>query len=347
MSATGLEQHIYQVKVRDVIQETADAVSLTLDAVAGPAAPFDYQPGQFLTLRVPCPNGSLARCYSLSSSPHLPARPTITVKRVPDGRASNWIFDNASPGTVFDVLAPAGSFVPRDWTVPFLLVAAGSGITPIMSILRTALALHHNPITVAYANRTAESVIFTRELDALARCHPERLTLTHWLESESGRPTEVALRSWLTAPAESHAYLCGPAPFMAAARGALVANGLAAQHIHAETFLSLTTDAFSPPAQAVCDSASSSTATVELDDEIHSITWPAEAVLLDVLLARGLDAPYVCREGTCGGCAYTLRRGEVHLRENHTLDEHDLARGTRLACQSLPRSDILDVAFDL
>ncbi|MFD3745828.1 2Fe-2S iron-sulfur cluster-binding protein [Nocardia sp. NPDC058633] len=346
MSATDLNPHIYRVEVRDVIQETADAVSLTLDTVAGPSASFDYRPGQFLTLRVPCSDGPLTRCYSLSSAPHSPTRPTITVKRVPDGRASNWICDNAATGTLFDVLPPAGSFVPRDWTAPFLLVAAGSGITPIISILRTALALHDNPITVAYANRCAESVIFARDLDALARRHPDRLTITQWLESESGRPTEAALRSWLTAPAESHAYLCGPAPFMAAARGALIANGLAAPHIHTETFTSLTTDAFSAPAPAICDSASSSTATVELDDEVHSITWPRDAVLLDVLLARGLDVPYVCREGTCGGCAYTLRRGDVHLRENHTLDEYDLARGVRLACQSLPRSGILDLAFD-
>ncbi|MFF2083610.1 2Fe-2S iron-sulfur cluster-binding protein [Nocardia sp. NPDC058176] len=347
MSATDLHRLAYQVKVRDVIQETADAVSLTLDAATGPTASFDYRPGQFLTLRVPCQDGPLTRCYSLSSSPHSDTPPTITVKRVPDGRASNWICDNASPGSVFDVLLPSGGFVPRDWSAPFLLVAGGSGITPIMSILRTALAIHDNPITLAYANRDAASVIFTRELDALARDHPDRLTVTHWLESESGRPTAAALRSWLTAAPRSHAYLCGPAPFMAAARTALEANGLDAAHLHAEVFTSLTTDPFSAaPAPVISESATTATATVELDDETHSITWPDDTVLLDVLLAEGLDAPYVCREGTCGGCAFTLRRGEVHMRENHTLDQHDLARGTRLACQSEPRSDTLDIVFD-
>ncbi|MDO3646274.1 ferredoxin--NADP reductase [Nocardia mangyaensis] len=345
MSATA--RHTYQVEVREVVQETTDAVSLTLHAVTGPTDSLDYRPGQFLTLRVPHPDGSLTRCYSLSSAPNSAMRPTITVKRVHDGRASNWICDNVAPGTVFDALAPTGTFVPRDWSAPFLLVAAGSGITPIMSILRTALAAHDNPITVAYANRDAESIIFTRELDLLAHCHRGRLTVTHWLESESGRPTEAALRTWLTAAPESHAYLCGPAPFMTAARNALDALGLDASHIHSEVFTSLTTDAFgTAPAPEIGGSTTASTATVELDDEVHSITWPADTVLLDVLLAQGLDAPYVCREGTCGGCAYTLRRGEVRMRENHTLDQHDLARGTRLACQSEPRSDTLDIVFD-
>ncbi|APE35129.1 hypothetical protein BOX37_15565 [Nocardia mangyaensis] len=345
MSATA--RHTYQVEVREVVQETTDAVSLTLHAVTGPTDSLDYRPGQFLTLRVPHPDGPLTRCYSLSSAPDSTACPTITVKRVHGGRASQWICDNAVPGTIFDTLAPAGTFVPQDWSAPFLLVAAGSGITPIMSILRTALAAHENPITVAYANRDAESVIFTRELDLLARHHRDRLTVTHWLESESGRPTEATLRTWLAAAPNSHAYLCGPAPFMTSTRNALVANGFDASHIYAEVFTSLTTDAFGPaPVPEVGGSAATSTATVELDDEVHTITWPEDTVLLEVLLAQGLNAPYVCREGTCGGCAYTLRRGEVHLRENHTLDQHDLARGTRLACQSEPRSDTLDIVFD-
>lgn len=346
MSTTDLHRRVHQVKVRDVMRETADAVSLTLDAATGPTASLDYRPGQFLTLRVPCQDGPLARCYSLSSSPHSDAPPTITVKRVLGGRASNWICDHATSGTVFDVLPPSGGFVPRDWSVPFLLVAGGSGITPIMSILRTALAVHDNPITLAYANRDAESVIFAGELEALARSYPDRLNVTHWLESESGRPTAAALRSWLAAAPRAHAYLCGPTPFMAAARTALDANGLDADHIHTEVFTSLTIDAFSAPEAEIAISTATTTVTVELDDETHSLAWPDGSVLLDVLLTNGLDAPYVCREGTCGGCAYTLRRGEVHMRANHTLDHHDLARGTRLACQSEPRSETLDIVFD-
>lgn len=338
---------ISRLGVREVRHETSAAVTLVLEDATDAGTPVDYRPGQFLTLRIPCPEGAVARCYSLSSSPVVDRHPAVTVKRVEGGRASNWICDNAVPGMLFDVLAPAGAFVPRTWEVPFLLVAAGSGITPIMSILRTALAAHGNPVTLVYANTDEESVIFRRELDVLAHRHADRLTVKHWFAADHGLPPAATLGPVLSGSPGAHAYLCGPGPFMQIARATLIGNGIDESSIHAEVFVSLQADAFTARPAGAGAGGETATATVELDGEIHAVEWPRNTVLLDVLLDLGLDAPYVCREGTCGGCAYTLRDGVVELRENHTLDAHDLARGTRLACQSVPRSDNLDVVFDL
>ncbi len=131
----------YRVRVAEVISEAGDACSLVLDISAELAAAFGYQPGQFLTVRVPAPGGgSVARCYSLSSSPHAGDRPTITVKRMAGGHASNWIADHLEPGSMLDVLPPAGTFSPASLDGDLLLLAAGSGITPVISILKSALA---------------------------------------------------------------------------------------------------------------------------------------------------------------------------------------------------------------
>lgn len=336
-----------RVIVQEVVRETADAVTLVLDPPPGSA--MSYRAGQFLTLRIPGPDGPLARCYSLSSSPVIDARPAVTVKRVPGGRASNWICDNVTAGTELETLPPAGTFVPKDWAVPFVLLAAGSGITPIMSILRTALAAHRNSITLIFANVDRASVIFARELTELAQRHCDRLTVTHLFDADHGVPTTASIAAALPTLDDAQVYLCGPAPFMDAARAAALTRGIGESRVHAEVFVSLDSDAFAvrPVSAGAVSGGACVTATVELDGEQHEIEWPKQSVLLDVLLERGLDAPYVCREGTCGGCAYTLRAGAVELLDNQTLDDHDLARGTRLACQSVPRSDHLDIVFDL
>lgn len=338
---------IVQLTVHQVVRETADAVTLVLNTPSGNTV--RYRPGQFLTLRIPSKDGPLARRYSLSSSPATENLPAVTIKRVRDGRASNWICDNATAGMVLDTLPPAGNFVPRDWNAPFVLLAAGSGITPVMSILRTALVAHRNPITLVYANADRESVIFDRDLEQLAQRHADRLTVVHLLETEHGLPDATLIASAIANPAGSHVYICGPRAFMAVARAAASSRGIDEAQIHNEVFVSLESDAFEarPAISVTTADAEQATATVELEGEEHTIDWPPNTVLLDVLLGKGLDAPYVCREGTCGGCAYTLRSGEVEMLDNQTLDDHDLARGSRLACQSLPRSEHLDIAFDI
>jgi len=141
------------VPVAEVVAETDQACSLVLDIPAGLADVFAYRPGQFLTVRVPLPaGGSVARCYSMSSSPHAGQPPAVTVKRMPSGYASNWIADNVTAGSVLDLLPPAGTFTPRTLDSDFLLFAGGSGITPVMSILKSALVAGRGRIVLVYAN---------------------------------------------------------------------------------------------------------------------------------------------------------------------------------------------------
>ena len=198
------------------------------DGAEIPAARLKYAPGQFLTLRIPSERtGSVARCYSLCTSPFTDDTMAVTVKRTADGYASNWLCDHAHPGMKLHVLAPSGTFVPPTLDADFLLVAAGSGITPMMAICKSALAEGGGKVVLVYANRDERSVIFGGALRELAAKYPDRLTVVHWLESVQGLPSAAALAS-LGAPWATHdCYICGPGPFMDAAETAVKTIGSA------------------------------------------------------------------------------------------------------------------------
>lgn len=328
-----------RVRVTEVVRETADAHSLVLEPIDGS---FAYLPGQFLTVRIPSTEDSVARCYSLCSSPHCDEPARITVKRTAGGYGSNWLVDNAVEGTVLEVLRPSGTFTPRSLDADVLLLAAGSGITPVLSILKSCLRAGSGHVTLVYANRDERSVIFRDDLLRLAKEHPDRLTVLHWLESVQGLPAEAGLRA-LTAPyRDREAFLCGPGPFMDLA--STVLNGLGVESVTVERFTSITGDPFA--AVAVDESGPASMVEVELDGETRTLRWPRENALLDVLLAAGLDAPFSCREGACSACACVLVRGEVDLAHNEVLDDRDLADGLILACQARPRTDEVKVTYE-
>ncbi|GAA3661908.1 ferredoxin--NADP reductase [Nocardioides ginsengisoli] len=338
-----------RLRVVETIAETSDARSVVF--VADDGAPVRYRAGQFLTLRVPGADGEpdLARCYSLSSSPHTdPDRLVVTVKKVAGGRGSAWMCDSLQAGDVVDALRPAGVFTPGDLDQDLLLAAAGSGVTPVLSILRSALEAGTGRITLLYANRDESSVIFAQALADLERAHPERLVVVHWLESLQGLPDVASLAARLAPYADREAYLCGPVPFMAAAEKALVdLLGAPAQRVHREEFVSLTGDPFAAPAAIVeDDDADAAELEVELDGETRTLPWSRSRSLLDVLLAAGLDAPYSCREGACSACACVVREGEVSMAVNQVLDDDDLADGIVLGCQAVPASDRVRVSYD-
>lgn len=337
------------VRVVKVIRETADAHSLVLEPAEEDRAAFAYRPGQFLTLRVPSErDGSVARCYSLCSSPVRDELPKVTVKRTAGGYASHWICDHVTEGDTLQVLRPAGTFTPDSLDGDFLLFAAGSGITPVMSILASALHAGTGHVTLVYANRDERSVIFRDELAALAREHGDRLTVLHWLESLQGRPTASGLRALAGPYAGRDAFVCGPGPFMDLATGALTDLGVPSRRITVERFTSLTGDPFATPGDGPAPDPAGpvSTAEVELDGASSTVEWPHGEPLLDVLLRAGLDAPYSCREGACSACACVLVEGEVVMERNEVLDAQDLADGLVLACQARPVSDRLKVTYD-
>ncbi|KAA9158260.1 ferredoxin--NADP reductase [Amycolatopsis acidicola] len=348
---------VHTLTVAEVIAETADARSVVFEIAPEQEEAFQYRPGQFLTLRV----GTAARCYSLSSAPHEGTRLKVTVKRTDGGYGSNWICDNVQAGATVDVLPPAGVFTPADFDEDLLLFAGGSGITPVMSILKTALRKGSGRIVLVYANRDEESVIFRDELSALSREHPDRLVVQHWLESVQGLPTVEQLKALATPFTGFEAFLCGPAPFMAAARQALKDLGMERKRVHLEKFVSLGGNPFDTgPAETElaeiaepadddepADNEDETTALrVDLDGEQHEFSWPRNRKLLDFLLEKGLDAPYSCREGQCSACACRIVSGEVKMLNNEILDSEDIAEGIVLGCQSVPLTDEVSVTYE-
>lgn len=343
----------HDVRVLEAIEETADAVTFVLDIPDDVADRFTYSCGQFLTVRIPSERtGSVARCYSLSSSPHRDDRLAVTVKRTAHGYASNWLCDYVVAGTVLTVLEPSGTFVPRTLDRDVLLCAAGSGVTPIMSISTSVLSAGSGRVVVLYANRDPASVIFARRFADLAREFPGRLTVLHWLESERGLPTAAGIANLVAPHRFEDVYLCGPAGFMDVARPALSAR-IPAHLIRQEEYRSLTDNPFekapaAPPAQRPVRPITNGHAMleVEIDGERHAFEWPKNRKLLDLLLDKGIDAPYVCRESACGTCVCSVRKGRTRMLMNESLIDDELEMGLTLACQTLPETDEVCIAFD-
>ena len=244
------------------------------------------------------------------------------------------------------VLAPSGTFVPKTLDDDFLLIAAGSGITPMLAICKSALSHGSGGVTLLYANRDERSVIFGAALRELAAKYPDRLTVVHWLESVQGLPSATALAQLMAPFTERQAFICGPGPFMQAAQDALGSLRVPAKQVHVEVFRSLDTDPFA--AVTITDDGDQppATAVVELDGKTHTLSWPRSAKLLDVLLDKGLDVPFSCREGHCGACAVVKRSGEVDMDVNDVLEPDDIAEGLILACQALPKTDSVEVTYD-
>ncbi|MFI1464707.1 MULTISPECIES: ferredoxin--NADP reductase [Nocardia] len=337
------------LRVAQVIAETTDASSLVFEVPEQAREKFNYQPGQFLTLRIPSDRtGSVARCYSLASSPFTDDLPKVTVKRTKDGYGSNWLCDNIKPGDELEVLPPSGVFTPKDLDDELLLCAGGSGITPVMSILKSALDRGTGRIVLFYANRDPESVIFATELRELAEKNPQRLVVLHWLETVQGLPTVAALAELFRPYTSYAAFMCGPKPFMDGVHDALGQLGVPRNRTHAEIFNSLAGDPFADSAPleiSAEEAADAATVEVELDGEVHNLSWPRKQTLVDIMLDKGLDVPYSCQEGECGSCACTVLEGKVEMENAEILDPEDIEAGYILGCQARPVTDRLRIQF--
>ncbi|MFD4366052.1 2Fe-2S iron-sulfur cluster-binding protein [Rhodococcus sp. NPDC058521] len=335
--------------VSKVIEETPDAYSIVFDVPTDMSAKFEYKPGQFLTLRIPSDlTGSVARCYSLASSPFTDDAPKVTVKRTVEGYGSNWLCDNLDVGDSIEVLPPSGVFTPKSFDHDFLLFGAGSGITPVISILKSALTEGTGKVVLFYANRDEKSVIFADELRSLSQQYPSRLVVIHWLETLQGLPSAEQLAN-VAAPYLGHeAFMCGPTPFMDTIHKALADAGMPRTQVHAEVFNSLAGDPFrDAEVVEVTDeeAADAATVEVELDGETHSMSWPRKQTLVDIMLAKGIDVPYSCQEGECGSCACTVLEGKVEMENSEILDPEDIEAGYILGCQARPVTDHLKIEF--
>ncbi|HJV27632.1 MAG TPA: ferredoxin--NADP reductase [Aromatoleum sp.] len=345
---SAAQPRFHALRVAEVVEETPDARSFVFDIPPELAASFAYRPGQFLTLRVPVGGRNVLRCYSMSSAPTLDTRPRVTVKRVAGGRASNWLCEKVAAGDVLEAIPPAGVFSPRSLQGDFVLFAGGSGITPVFSILRSALAQGQGKLLLVYANRDEKSVIFRERLRDLAAAHPGRLSVIHWLDSVQGVPAAAQLAELARAWGGAETFICGPGPFMDAAVAALEAIGMDDERIHVERFVSLPDEDDVPTAKvsAVPDGAAvAATLEVSLDGQSHTLACDPGETLLDAMLRSGVAAPFSCQAGMCASCMCQVQEGSVHLRHNEVLDARDLARAWTLSCQAVATSERVRVKF--
>lgn len=338
-----------ELTVVDVVQETSDSVTISFDVPDEIVDDFKYAPGQFVTLKIPSDRSDhVARCYSLSSSPYVDDfRLEIGVKRTRDGYASNWLCDNATVGMRMTVLAPSGQFTAKNLDVDMAFFAGGSGITPVLSLVKSALIAGAGEVVLFYANRDLESVMYGSQLEQIAVEFPERFSMVSWLESERGIPTAQAVAEILRDHRGAEIFMCGPAPFMDLVERATVECGVDHSNVHREVFQSLSGDPFDTATlRRLSDDDGVATATVYLNGDCISVEWPRNTPLLDVLLSQGHNAPYSCREGACSACVCRLVDGEIDMVQNNILVDEDVQDGERLACQALPLTDAVTVSFD-
>lgn len=350
---TTAASRYHPLRVRAVIEETHDTKSIVFDVPEMLAEQFRYRPGQFLTLRLPIEGRYVPRCYSMSSAPELDEALRVTVKRVHRGRGSNWVCDAVRVGDMIELMPPSGLFSPKNLSQNFLLLAGGSGITPVFSILRTVLKRHQGRVMLFYANRDERSVIFKKDLQQLAAEYPDRLQVVHWLDSVQGPPSQQQLAAWARpwTGSTGQAFICGPGPFMDAAQAAMSDAGMLAEQVHVERFVSLPDeDALQQMQQQ--DAAAPVEATVDvavvqlrLDGEEYEFTCAGTETILDAGLRAGIKLPFSCQAGMCASCMCQVQDGSVHLRHNEVLDSKDLAKKWTLACQSIPTSEKLCVKF--
>lgn len=346
----------HPIRVSRVITETAEARSFVLDIPAELAATFSYRAGQFVTLRAVIGGERYLRSYSMSSAPQIDAAMQITVKRTAGGVVSNWLLDTVVPGDILDVSAPAGRFVLGDSAGELVTFAAGSGITPVFSLLKSALGRTPRRVHLLYANRDTDSVIFDAELAALTERHPDCFRLTHHLDDARGLLTEQhvrdAVQGALSQETDAHYYVCGPAPFMDVVDGALRSQGVPAERVHIERF--------TPPeppeeiaagrpdkvADGHADRPGPVALTMELAGRSATVTPRAGATILQSARSAGLKAPSSCETGSCATCLARLVGGEAPMRNNEVLTPEELAEGWVLTCQAVPASPTVHVIYE-
>ena len=374
--------HDFQsLEIAEVERETPEAVSVVFAIPEALRDAFRFKPGQHLPVRATIGGEEQRRTYSICSCPGEP-RLRIAIKRVTDGRFSNWANDTLRAGSTLDVMPPAGRFVlhegdgkPRH-VVAF---AAGAGITPIIAMIQHGLANEPaTSFTLIYGNRTLESILFREELEDLKDRYLGRFTLLHVLsrneESSAplleGRITSekvTALAATLFKPTEvAHVFLCGPGSMIKEARDALLALGVPRAKIHHEFFAPAGGARRTKAAETGSDpsrlrSGQDGNASREGSDPVrtrgteaiavldgirHRFTVPSGGHVVDAALAAGIRVPYSCKGGMCCTCRARLVEGQVEMTLNYSLEPWEIERGFILTCQAVPKSDRLVVDYD-
>lgn len=336
------------LKIAKVTKVTNDAVSIEFKQ------PFfkkiKYTSGQFLTLLVNVDGKVQRRCYSLNSAPGVDNLVSVTVKRIADGKVSNYLFDNVKAGDKMKVLRPMGDFtiIPdKKKKRHIVLFGAGSGITPLISILKSILVKEPESIvSLLYGNRDADSIIFDKELAAYKADYKERMHLLHILENPGdfeecykGRVERSQVPGLLRKlpqlpPEATEYYICGPSGMMAEAEEGLKAAGVKPEQVHTEKF-----SAPPPSATEVKSDApmlENREVTLLVKGKEHKITVKSGTTILDAALDEKIRLPYVCMDGICGTCKAQKVTGEVYMRKGHVLTQAETDQGIVLTCICKP-----------
>jgi ring-1,2-phenylacetyl-CoA epoxidase subunit PaaE len=351
----------HALRVADVRPETRDAVVVRFEVPASDADAFRYAAGQHLTLKAQIDGQEIRRSYSICASEQ-EQQLRVAIKRVDDGLFSNWAAEHLRPGATVEVMEPQGHFnVPLEpqGARHHVAFASGSGITPVLSLIKTTLAAEpHSRFTLIYGNRASSSVIFKEELEDLKDRYLTRLRLVFILSREqqdvdlfNGRidaeKCDALLRHWVDPGDIDVAYICGPQSMMEQVSEQLVAHGLPKARIRMELFASAMPKGPRPERAARIKGAQGCTVTVIHHGLTRRFTMPKnKGTVLDAALEDGIELPYSCKGGVCGTCRCKLIKGEVDMDANYSLEDYELARGFVLACQSFPVTDELLIDLD-
>lgn len=349
----------HPLTVTEVRKTIRDAVVVTLQPEN--AADFNFMQGQYLTFRHAMDGVELRRSYSICAGRDEGVL-QVGIKRVEGGAFSTWANEALTPGMVLEAMPPMGSFhtpLEREAARHYLGFAGGSGITPVLSILKTVLAREpRSRFTLVYANRAVTTIMFREELEDLKNLHMGRLTVIHVLESDAqdielftGRVDAAKCAAlfggWIDIASVDTAFICGPEPMMLGIAAALRDHGLTDAQIKFELFASAQPGRLAKAAGPAAGTATLATeATVTLDGTARSFAMSKDQSLLDAALANAIDAPYACKAGVCSTCKCKVLEGEVEMLANHALEDYEVARGYVLSCQSYPVSDRVVVDYD-
>ena len=354
--------NFHSLEVAELVPETADAKSIRFRVPEELRETFRFRPGQHLTLRADIAGEDIRRNYSLCVAP-AEGELKVTVKRIAGGLFSTWANEVLQPGDRLDVMEPHGSFTTdfrADTAGHYVAFAGGSGITPVISLIKTAMIeAPGSRFTLFYGNRDSQSVIFLEELARLKNRFMGRLEIHHFLAEESEdidlfngmldrAKCDEVLESLVDPAAAAAFFICGPGPMMDAAEAALLARGVASERIHIERF---TADRPAQALQAQLEAASREaqglTMLVTLDGRKRRVPFSAEAGnILDSARLAGLPAPFACKAGVCATCRARVVSGGVEMAARYGLTDEEIASGYVLTCQSVPKGEGLEVDYD-
>lgn len=347
----------YTLKVASVEKETSDSVVLQFDVPTELQTQFRFHPGQHLTIKSEINGEELRRCYSICSSPKESGL-QVGIKAIEQGRFSNYAVNELKPGDELEVMTPQGhfGFTPESSrSINYLGIAVGSGITPVLSMLKSALECEPNStFTLLYGNRNLSSMMFKNELLALKNRYPMRFHVSYFFSRETnevelwnGRLDGDKLRqlgqqlfNWRDFDA---CYVCGPEEILESCYTALVEGGLAENHYHVERFNTAT------KAKRKSENQTEHTqVTVKRDGRVMKIDMTTQDdSLLDAALRQGVDLPYACKGGVCATCICKVKSGNVEMATNYGLEAEQVEAGYVLSCQAVPTTNEVEVDFDV